>query len=62
MLTFSQSIRQMTIDRRDSSEINAQARKEGMSTLFEAGLRKVRQAITTYQEVVRVTNALPLTS
>jgi type II secretory ATPase GspE/PulE/Tfp pilus assembly ATPase PilB-like protein len=62
MLTFSQAIRQMTIDRRDSSEINTQARKEGMSTLFEAGLRKVRQAITTYQEVVRVTNALPLTS
>ena len=59
MLTFSQSIRQMTVEKRDSSEINTQARKEGMTTLFECGLKKVQQGITTYQEVIRVTNALP---
>lgn len=62
MLTFSQSIRQMTVEKRDSSEINAQAQKEGMTTLFESGLQKVHQGITTYQEVIRVTNALPLPS
>jgi len=45
----------MTISRRHSNEIDAQARKEGMTSLFQSGLEKVKLAITTYDDVLRVT-------
>ena len=55
LLLLSEIIRQMTISRRHSNEIDAQARKEGMTSLFQSGLEKVKQAITTYDDVLRVT-------
>jgi general secretion pathway protein E len=55
LLLLSEAIRNMTISRRHSNEIDTQARKEGMTSLFQSGLEKVKQAITTYDEVLRVT-------
>jgi len=55
LLLLSEAIRNMTISRRHSNEIDAQARKEGMTSLFQSGLEKVKQAITTYDDVLRVT-------
>jgi hypothetical protein len=45
----------MTICRRHASEIDAQAHREGMTTLFFSGLAKAHQGITTYEEVLRPT-------
>ena len=45
----------MTIDRVPSSEINAQARREGMVSLLACGLEKAHAGETTYDEVLRVT-------
>ena len=38
-------------------EIEAQARKEGMRTMFEDGLVKSLQGQTTIEEVLRVTSS-----
>jgi type IV pilus assembly protein PilB len=37
------------------SELFAQAKKDGLSTLYEDGLRKVASGMTTYEELYRVT-------
>ncbi|MHC4215338.1 MAG: GspE/PulE family protein [Planctomycetota bacterium] len=55
LLILSDEIRRMTISRRHSNEIDAQAHAEGMSGLFQSGLEKIRNAITTYEEILRVT-------
>ncbi len=52
LMVFSETIRDMTISRRHASEIDAQSRKEGMTSLFGSGLEKARLGITTYEEVV----------
>jgi len=55
MLPFSDEIR-LLIQRNTSVEDIAQAaRQAGMKTLREAGLDKVRQGVTTLEEVIRVT-------
>jgi type II secretory ATPase GspE/PulE/Tfp pilus assembly ATPase PilB-like protein len=55
LLLISDEIREMTINRRHASEIDARARSEGMTSLFLAGMEKVHQGITTYEEVLKVT-------
>lgn len=55
LLLLSDSLRAMTIARKHASEIDAQARHEGMTSLFLSGLEKAHQGITTYEEVLRVT-------
>jgi type II secretory ATPase GspE/PulE/Tfp pilus assembly ATPase PilB-like protein len=55
LIILSDRIREMTIARKHSNEIDSQAKKEGMISLFKAGIDKVRDGITTYQEVLRVT-------
>jgi type II secretory ATPase GspE/PulE/Tfp pilus assembly ATPase PilB-like protein len=55
MIIMTDAIREMTITRKHSNEIYAQAKKEGMISLFESGLNKVACGITTYQEILRVT-------
>ena len=37
------------------SSIRAQAIQDGMTLLYDDGLRKVREGVTTIDEVVRVT-------
>ena len=40
---------------RPSTELRAQAIEEGMSTLRLSGLMKVRDGVTTFEEIVRET-------
>jgi type II secretory ATPase GspE/PulE/Tfp pilus assembly ATPase PilB-like protein len=55
LLLLSEKIREMTISRRHANEIDAQARREGMTSLFLGGVDKVHQGITTYEEILKAT-------
>jgi type IV pilus assembly protein PilB len=55
LLDLSDSIREMIIDRRPTSEIKRVARESGMTFLRESGLRKVRAGTTTLREINKVT-------
>lgn len=60
LIIISEKIRDMMIARKHSNEIDAQARKEGMTSLFQCGIDKVREGITTYQEILRVTKGMAI--
>lgn len=60
LLLLSENIRDLTISRRHSSEIDAQACNEGMTSLFQSGLDKVHRGITTYEEVLKATKGTVL--
>ncbi len=49
------NIRKLISDKRNSSEIKAAAISSGMKTLFDDGIDKVKQGITSLDEVLRVT-------
>jgi len=53
ILTMSDAIRTMLSSRPSSSQIRAQALKEGMVTMLTDGMRKVKADITTPSEVLR---------
>jgi type IV pilus assembly protein PilB len=55
LLDLSDRIREMIVDRRPTSEIKRIAREEGMITLRESGLAKIRLGITTLKEINKVT-------
>jgi len=55
LLDLSDRIREMIINRRPTSEIKRVAREEGMITLRESGLAKVRLGATTLREINKVT-------
>jgi type IV pilus assembly protein PilB len=55
LLDLTDRIREMIVDRRPTSEIKRAAREEGMITLRESGLAKVRAGITTIKEINKVT-------
>jgi type IV pilus assembly protein PilB len=55
LLALSDRIRELILDKRPSSEIRRVARQEGMTTLREAAMEKVRQGITTLREINKVT-------
>jgi type IV pilus assembly protein PilB len=55
VLTVSESIRKLIIQKATASEIKNQARKEGFRTMREEGLVKVLKGLTTLDEVMRVT-------
>jgi type IV pilus assembly protein PilB len=55
LLDLSDHIREMIINRRPTSEIKRVAREEGMITLRESGLAKVRIGATTLREINKVT-------
>jgi general secretion pathway protein E len=55
VLLMSENIREMTISRMHANEIDAQACREGMTSLFFAGVDKVHQGITTYEEILKAT-------
>src|SRR4051812_4847389 len=55
LLDLSDSIRDMIIARRPTSEIKRAAREEGMSSLRESALAKVFAGITTLKEINKVT-------
>jgi type IV pilus assembly protein PilB len=55
LLNLTDHIREMIVDRRPTSEIKRVAREEGMITLRESGLAKIRAGITTVKEINKVT-------
>jgi type IV pilus assembly protein PilB len=55
LLALSDRIRVLILEKRPSSEIRRVAREEGMLTLREAALEKVRQGATTLKEINKVT-------
>jgi type IV pilus assembly protein PilB len=55
VMALSERIKEMAVDHASEAEIAATAREEGMLTLREDGLTKVRAGQTSLEEVVRVT-------
>lgn len=55
VLEMEENIKKLVIKRARSNEIMEAARKNGMTTMFEDGVNKMFQAVTTLQEVLRVT-------
>jgi len=55
LLVLSDNIRDLTVKRSHANKIDARARAEGMTSLLETGFRKIRQGITTYDEILRAT-------
>jgi len=55
LLDLTDRIREMIVDRRPTSEIKRVACEEGMITLRESGLAKIRAGITTVKEINKVT-------
>ncbi len=55
LLDLTDRIREMIVDRRPTSEIKRVAREEGMITLRESGVAKVRAGVTTLKEINKVT-------
>lgn len=55
IMPVSESIAELITDGANTSEVRSQASEEGMLTLRNAGARKVRQGITTPEEVLRET-------
>jgi type IV pilus assembly protein PilB len=55
LLDLTDRIREMIVDRRPTSEIKRIAREEGMITLRESGLLKIREGITSVKEINKVT-------
>ncbi len=54
LLKVSENIQQLTLERRSSGEIKQAAVNEGMITLRHDGLDKVRQGLTSLEEILRV--------
>ena len=54
VLTMSPSIKNLIMKNATSSEIEEQAKKEGMLTMLEDGIFKCVQGLTTIEEVLRV--------
>jgi len=55
LMDLTDRIREMIVDRRPTSEIKRAAREEGMATLRESGLAKVKSGITSIKEINKVT-------
>jgi type IV pilus assembly protein PilB len=54
VLRMNEEIERMTVERVSSEEIKRAARRDGMATLREDGLEKIRAGITSVEEVLRV--------
>jgi general secretion pathway protein E len=54
-LVMSDPLRRLVMQHAGMSELEEQARKEGMRTMYEDGLVKAMQGVTTIEEVLRVT-------
>jgi type IV pilus assembly protein PilB len=55
LLDLTDRIREMIVDRRPTSEIKRVACEEGMITLRESGLTKIRSGVTSVKEINKVT-------
>jgi type IV pilus assembly protein PilB len=55
LLDLTDRIREMIVDRRPTSEIKRAAIEEGMITLRQSGLAKIKEGSTTLREINKVT-------
>ncbi|HET7455136.1 MAG TPA: ATPase, T2SS/T4P/T4SS family [Solirubrobacterales bacterium] len=55
VMELSEGIKEMTVAQRPEAEIAVAAREEGMLTLREDGVGKVRDGLTSLEEILRVT-------
>jgi type IV pilus assembly protein PilB len=55
VMRMSERVKEMTVEQASEAEIGAVAREEGMLTLREDGLAKVKAGLTSLEEVLRVT-------
>ena len=58
VMTMTDTLRRLILDRASHDDLRAEARRLGMTTLREDGLEKVRQGITSIPEVLRVVGSL----
>jgi type IV pilus assembly protein PilB len=57
VMPLTDEIRSLALERRGASAIAAVAREQGMRTMRQDGIDKIRQGITSLVEVGRVTSA-----
>lgn len=55
LLDLTDSIRELILEKRPSSEVRRQAQKEGMKFLRESAIERVRRGLTTLKEINKVT-------
>lgn len=55
LLILTDPIRRLVLDRADASVLQARARELGMRTMYEDGILKAAEGLTTVEEVLRVT-------
>ena len=55
LLTFTDGVRPLVLERKSVNELRTQDRAEGMRTLREDGIAKVLAGVTTVEEMVRET-------
>ena len=58
VMMMTDSLRRLILDRVSHDDLRAQAREEGMRTLRQDGLEKVRHGITSVSEVLRVVGGI----
>lgn len=54
VMKITEKIKEMIIEKADAEKIKKQAQEEGMTTLFEEGLLKAAQGVTSIDEVLRI--------
>jgi len=54
-LETSKEIRKLIAKKADTDEITKQALAEGMTTMLDDGLDKIKKGLTTMEEILRVT-------
>jgi type IV pilus assembly protein PilB len=59
VMSMTDSVRRLILDSAGHDDIRAEARAQGMRTLHEDGLEKVREGITSIPEVLRVLGGAP---
>jgi len=57
LMTISDTIKELILNREPTSLIRRQARKEGMRTMREDGWEKIVRGITTFEEIIRETQS-----
>jgi type IV pilus assembly protein PilB len=58
VMTMTDALRRLVLDRASHDDLRAKAREEGMRTLREDGLEKIRHGITSVSEVLRVVGSI----
>jgi type II secretory ATPase GspE/PulE/Tfp pilus assembly ATPase PilB-like protein len=57
IMPMSSQVAKLTVERADATIIRREAIKEGMTLLIDDGLHKIKEGLTTIEEVVRVAAA-----